>query len=124
MYKKAFSMLMTLIVIVIFSLIVVLGLKMSSLQLESKKLSLPYFEALNVADSIYPLIKIILTNTKICKNNINIDYDKYHTSSNIIYSPWCYKSSIGNVTMKIVINMQIFDIQNNINHTKVFYDKI
>jgi len=123
MYKKGFSMLMTLLVIIVFSLIVMLGLKISSLQLESYRYYLPMVEFYSKQENIIKLFKIIFFDEiKKCPEYISIKYDnRYEINSSIVYTPTCHPEDNKTQQMQIIVNIKIFDKKNNLSVNKVEY---
>jgi hypothetical protein len=122
--KKSFSMFITLFIIIVFSFVIILGLRISSLQLEVNKYYMPMIRMFDISNDISDVVTKILRDKKQCIDNVNIKYENFYIKSNIYFIPKCNWKEVNTTRYVLDINLEIIDYDYNVTYYKQYYKYI
>ena len=119
--KKAFSMIVTLLVIIVFSFFVILGLKMSALQLQTMASWRDTINGLRVLDNLEPLVTQLIRKEEQCIDNFSITYDNYEIHNSITYFPACTEEDLNTSASRYIkLDIRLVDTKNDTAFTRTF----
>ena len=114
-------MIVTLLVIIVFSFFVILGLKMSALQLQTMASWRDTIEGLRVLDNIEPLVTQIIRKEEQCLDNFSITYGNYVVQNNITYFPACTEEELNTTASRYIkLDIRLTNTQNETAFTRTF----
>ena len=114
-------MIVTLLVIIVFSFFVILGLKMSALQLQTMASWRDTINGLRVLDNLEPLVTQLIRKEEQCIDNFSITYDNYEIHNSITYFPACTEEDLNTSASRYIkLDIRLVDTKNDTAFTRTF----